>query len=428
MSIIIKKKPKYNKKRILQRVIILICIYFLSFFILYAFFGEKKVKVQADNPPEQITYTNDGELFFAEEKYPEAIEFFLRLINDYPEDFLAMNKLAQAYQKLNQIDKAKFYYFKSKELAPKFSENYIGLTDLYIEQRDFLAAENMIDIMPTEKKQDFVAKGNLLLKLANAETEMEDKIILYGRAASYFRKYDTEVYENTIKLLLQKYFELAKYYVDTGDNQNAVNVYKNITKYKDNCEIQNKLALCYMNISDDAIIYHLKKAVSSAKTQQEKRLTKQNIIDLKYYFEKKSDFEKSALMNEFLILIDESSILVDETFSSFAIKNDSVEFVDKNKKMIPVIKFQVANQTQEDASYLDCKIVVYNGAGKIFDKKEFPITIKNTPLKANSETTMYKIKMDKSIKKSKIPNYIITLSLSDDSKLWQLHRVYKKDD
>ena len=65
----------------------------------------------------------------------------------------------------------------------------------------------MIDIMPTEKKQDFVAKGNLLLKLANAETEMEDKIILYGRAASYFRKYDTELYENTIKLLLQKYFE-----------------------------------------------------------------------------------------------------------------------------------------------------------------------------------------------------------------------------
>ena len=429
MSIIIKKKPKYNKKRIIKRVVVLIFIYFLSFFTLYAFFGVKKVNTdtQTEIVEQQIFYSNEGERLLAEGKYPDAIEFFLRYLNDNPEDYIAMNKLAQAYQKFNQTDKAKFYYFKSKELYPKFTDNYLCLADLYMDAGDFLSAENIIDIMPTENKQDFIAKGNVILKLAQKEDAIEDKIILYGKALSYFKKHDKELYENTLNMLIDKYFDLAKYYADKGDNINAINVYKNISKYKDNCEIQNKLALSHMNISDEQIIHHLKKAASMAKTQQEKRTTKQNIINIKYYFDKKSDFEKSALMNEFLTLLDESTILIDENYSLFAITNDSIEFIDKNKKLIPLIKFQVLNQSKEDAPYLDCKITVYNSSGKIFEKKEFPVIIKDTPLKAGETTPVYKIKMNKGIKKSRIQNYVITISLLDDRRIWQLHRIYKKE-
>ena len=167
MSIIIKKKPKYNKKRIIKRIVVLIFIYFLSFFTLYAFFGVKKVNTdtQTEIVEQQIFYSNEGERLLAEEKYPDAIEFFLRYLNDNPEDYIAMNKLAQAYQKFNQTDKAKFYYFKSKELYPKFTDNYLCLADLYMDAGDFLSAENIIDIMPTENKQDFIAKGNVILKL-----------------------------------------------------------------------------------------------------------------------------------------------------------------------------------------------------------------------------------------------------------------------
>lgn len=427
MSIIIKKKPKYNKKKLIQRIGALVFVYFFSFFLLYAFFGKRDLEVKTEKIPPEITYKNEGEKFLSEGKYPETIEYFLRVIEENPEDFLAMNKLGIAYKKINQIDKAKFYFFKSKELAPKYVDNYIQIASLYITQGDFLSAENMIDMIPTEKKQDFIAKGNILLELASYEPQMEDKIIHYTRALNYFKKYDKVLYEKTVDKLLVMYFELAKYYVASKDKESAINVYNNILKYKNTCEINNKLALNYMNISDEKIVEHAKKAVSMAKTQDEKRMTKQNLINLKYYFEKKYDNSKSALMSSFLLMLDESSILVDEKYTIYSVTDESFDYVEKDEKIYPEMIFSIKNQSDKEITFLKAKIVLYINPEKILDKKEIQLITKDIPLKAKEKSSPYTIRLNKNLNFDQINNYVIALSLSQNGKNWQLHRLYKKE-
>ena len=114
MSIVIKKKAKYNKKRLLQRIAILTFIYFLSFSLLYIFFGEKPQDTsETEAFPNQIVYENEGEKMLALGQYTNAVEYYIKAFTENPEDAVSLNRLAKAYYHLGQHDKAKFYFYKS---------------------------------------------------------------------------------------------------------------------------------------------------------------------------------------------------------------------------------------------------------------------------------------------------------------------------
>lgn len=431
MSIIIKKKAKYNKKKIIQRIIALAFIYFLSFFLLYAFFGERNIDTKnTESSTPIVTYANDGEKFLAEGQYPKAVEYFIQALSKNPDDAILLNRLAQSYYKLNQIDKAKFYYYKSIELAPQYSDNYVQVSTIYIDAQDYLTAENIIDLMPLKNKNDFLAKGKILLKLAKFEDSLEEKIIHYSTALNFFKKYDKNLYLSNLPKFINTYFELAQYYIDTNNTNEAVKIYKNITKYQDDCIVNNKLAFAYKDISSDMVLWHIKKAVNLAQTQDEKRMTKKNLIYLRNHFEKKSDTQSSLAIKDFMATLDASKILVDEKYTKLAVTEDKFDYIFEKDEIYPEVTFTVKNQSQEKINYAIAKAEIFATKNplRILDSIQTTVILRDLPLKPEAQTKPITLRINKNISATKIKNYTVALSISLDGENWLLYRLFTEEE
>ena len=120
-NIIVKKKRNQLKKRLIKRAFILILIYFTSFFTLYGIFGEKPNIGSNSNAP---IFANKGEEFLAKGNSPDALEYFSNLFSQDENDYYAANRIGKTYFQLKDYEKAKFYFFLSKEIAPFYTENY----------------------------------------------------------------------------------------------------------------------------------------------------------------------------------------------------------------------------------------------------------------------------------------------------------------
>jgi len=430
MSIVIKKKAKYNKKRLLQRIAILTFIYFLSFSLLYIFFGEKPQDIsETEAFPNQIVYENEGEKMLALGEYTNAVEYYIKAFTENPEDAVSLNRLAKAYYHLGQHDKAKFYFYKSVELAPKYIDNYVQVAMIYIDEKDYLTAENVIDKMPLKTKKDFIEKGKILTKLARAEISLEDKIIHYTKALSYFKKYDKELYENNMPRFIDSYFTLAQYYVDTNNINEAVKIYRNMLKYTDSCDVHNRLAFAYKNISTDMVLWHIKKAVNMAKTQDEKRVTKQNLIQLRNYFEKQNDTDNALIVKEFMEKLDESKILVDEKYTEVKVVNESFNFVLDKDELYPEVIFSLQNQSDKSVAPISAKAEIYitKTPKRIIETAMAPVVLRDVPLKSGEITKPVTIRIGKNIPADKVNKYTVALSISSDNgKTWMLFRLFQK--
>lgn len=428
MSIIIKKKPQFNKKRLFQRIGALTFIYFFSFFLLYVFFGERTSEIEmATSQLETTIYDNEGDKMIAEERYPAAIHYFQKVLDNNEEDFFAYNRLGYIYFKLQQYDKAKFYLYKARELAPKYTDTYIKIVNIYLEQNDFLSAENIIELMPTNNANDFIAKANAFVKLAKKEDSLEEKIVHYTRAVSYLKKCDENLYNSRVNELIAVYFQLVEYYKQQNEPESALALCKNIIKYKDDCLTNNDLALHYMNLDDNLILKHIKRATVLAKTQEEKRLTKKNLIDLKYYFEKKGDYQSLTLLSAYLLMLDESTILVDEKFAPFAIVDDSFDYIFSKDEVYPEITFAVLNQQEEPVNFLKARISIYLTSKRIHDTVDAQVVTRDVPLKSKEKSNQINVRLEKNLKLNKLKQYTLALSLSKDGKNWQLYRLYTKN-
>jgi len=426
MSIIIKKKKQYNKKKLIQRITILIIIYFASFFILYAFWPHKSAIDTAQKETE-IVYANEGEKALAEENYAFAIEYFLRKIDENPEDYKAMTNLAIGYTNVNEMEKAKFYLYKSSELAPNYTLNYIQFANIYIAQKNYNIAEDAIDIIPLKTDKDFIEKANLLIKLANTETDVEEKIIHYNKALKYLKKYKPKEYNEKTELLINLLLQLADQDIAQKDYQSAKTIFTKIERHKDNCYTRNMLALRYKDIGQDkAAIQNLAAAVKLAKTQKEKRLTKETIITLKYYFEKKSDKDAMKNINAILSLLNESTILVDEKYTPISVVNDKFEIIKSKKKLYPQVTFAVLNKSQKNIPTLFAKLEIYTQSNNLVSNEIKKIVNEENPLKPNQETNLNTLEILDNINHKKLKNYNLGLSFSFDGEIWQLYRLYNE--
>lgn len=425
MSIVIKKKKQYNRKKLIQRIVALVIIYFTSFISLYIFSNLTKEEPESFDNVIKVHYANDGERFLAENKNSEAVEYFLKKVHENPDDYISTTNLGIAYKKLNQMDKAKFYLYKSHELDPNYPLTYIHAADVYIIENDFTTAENIIDLIPTKTKENFLDKANLLVKLAESVDSIGDKIIHYSRALSYYEKYDKNLHTVKSSKLIDLYFLLADKYVEKQDVNSAMTLYSKVLKYRDDAKTRNMLALKYKNISPDLSVRNMSVAVSKATTQDEKRLTKENIITLKQFFTNKNDEQHSRMMNELLDILDESTILVDEKYTTYSIVNDDVELIKKKKIFYPQVTFAVLNKANKTSRLLYAKTDLYIHSKKIIDSDKFLIVNSAKLLSPNSATNKRVVKFDTPINEYKKDKYTIALSLSEDNKNWKLYRLYK---
>ena len=429
MGIVIKKKPKFQKKKIIKRIIILLVIYFLSFVVSFAFLYVDNIKHAKVPKADVVVYANDGEKFLAEKKYESAIEYYDKQLAFNPEDYVSMTKMGLAYKNLKQYDKAKFYLFKSYKLAPNYLENYIYATQIYILQKNYDVAESTIDVIPTKRKEDFLAKADLLISLANAINDLEDKIVLYRRAVTYYKKYDAKMYNKILNDLVDLYFELADFYIKKGDIESVKSLYFAIPRYKDTCQLRNEIAIKYKNVYDTGAILNITQAVNKAQSQDEKRLTRKNLIDLKYYFADKGNTENVRIINSLLAILDEETILVDERYTPVSITHDEFKYINnrKEKTILPVLSFKIKNKTDKPVTPIYIKAEIYFHHKKVLETKKVCVVPYDKMLEPGKETEAVTIHFDNTVKKNQLEYYPVGLSLSEDNMNWKLYRIYQSN-
>ena len=111
----------------------------------------------------------------------------------------------------------------------------------------------------------------------------------------------------------------------------------------------------------------------------------------------------------------------------YSVTDESFDYVEKDEKIYPEMIFSIKNQSDKEITFLKAKIVLYINPEKILDKKEIQLITKDIPLKAKEKSSPYTIRLNKNLNFDQINNYVIALSLSQNGKNWQLHRLYKKE-
>ncbi|MCQ2957521.1 MAG: hypothetical protein MJ180_01310 [Candidatus Gastranaerophilales bacterium] len=430
MGIVIRKKPKFQKKKIIKKIIILFIIYLVTFSASFFFFNKNNINKNLDKKKTVIVYANDGEKFLSEKKYSQAIEYYMTQLNQNPEDYVSMTQLGLAYKNLEQYDKAKFYLYKSYQISPTYRYNYIYAAQIYIAEKNYEIAESTIDAMPTSSKEDFLAKADLLIKLSREISDLEEKIVYYRRAVSYYKKYDKTAFNETLDELINLYFKLAEYYKSKGDISNIKSLYSSIIRYKDNCEMRNIIAMKYKAIAHDTdAILNITQAVNQAETQEEKRLTRKNLIDLKYYFEQKANNKNIKIINSLLDILDEETILVDENHTALSVTNEDFKYIKdkKKKKILPVLTLKIKNKSDKPVTPIYLKAEIYFHHKKVLETEKLTVIPPDITLEPNKETDLITINFDNEVKKNKLKYYTVGLSLSDDNMNWKLYRIYQAD-
>ena len=99
--------------------------------------------------------------------------------------------------------------------------------------------------------------------------------------------------------------------------------------------------------SKSSEVQKLKEQISDLKSQLLKLRTaigKENLIKLKYYFEKKGDNENIKLLGNMLALFDESVIENDKRALFYTVEEDNLLFIGKSKKRCKVT-FSLKNKS-----------------------------------------------------------------------------------
>ena len=233
-NIIVKKKRKNLRKRLIRRAGILVLIYFVSFFTLYGIFGEKP-NIGQENENE-IKFANKGEEYLANKEYPQSLEFFSNLFSQDEDDYYAANRIGKVYLGLKDYEKAKFYFFLSKEIAPYYIENYSDLATLYVDIGDLVSAENIIRLMPIKKESDAPKKAYAYKKLSQKIQNPEEKVLYYNMVLNYLKnskkQEDIALYNQTIDNITDTYYEIADNAIKDNDFDLANASYNSILNYK----------------------------------------------------------------------------------------------------------------------------------------------------------------------------------------------------
>ena len=84
----------------------------------------------------KIEFLNEGFRQFAAGRYEDAIELFENALKIDPEYDLAVNALAETYNKLGKIDQAIEMAKKVIELAPKSEDGYILMVHIFWDDQE----------------------------------------------------------------------------------------------------------------------------------------------------------------------------------------------------------------------------------------------------------------------------------------------------
>lgn len=186
--------------------------------------------------------------YFKASEYENAIEAFLKALEEDKNNPNILNNIGLCYSKLAKDDLAIEYFIKALSFNSKSVQTYINLADVYFRNKNIIDAINLLE---------------------NAVTLMPQEIALKHYLSRFYLedcRYDLAM-EQLFEILdidgdnLDAYWDLGNIQFEVGDYDSAIDNYENVLdKVTDNAVLYYQTAIAYEandNI-DKAISNHLK--------------------------------------------------------------------------------------------------------------------------------------------------------------------------
>ncbi len=237
-------------------------------------------------PPFDFEYYNSkGVEYFYRGEIENAIKCFEKSLDLNFKNTVALNNLAQAYIKNQNLDKAKNTLKKAIVFNPKYTQTYINLAQV----AKIESLENANNKFKKEQerylKQALKCNPNdkrIYLELGNIELEEKN----YEKALKYFNTalvYDDEYYE--------AYLGIAIVYIESGNMQKALLALRNAGALNSKSdEISFYLAkMCILDEKFDEAKEYLEDAISKAENSD-------YYLELGKIYYAKNDYSKASQM------------------------------------------------------------------------------------------------------------------------------------
>ena len=235
---------------------------------------------------------------------------------------------------------------------------------------------------------------------------------------------DIEVYNQAIANIINTYYQIADEALNDNDLDLVLASYNSILNYKNNTKLQICFAKLYLKQDSEKAMQHIKDAFYLAKKQEDKRIVKEQLINMFYFFEKNGDTFNQKLCKTYLNQLGENSILVDEREAIINVSDIKVSIKHADTKYFPTISFQITNNSKNTLNKLYVKAVIISKKEHTVEElqeKIFPDMQKE--LKPSEKSEVIELVFNTGFRnKERINDYIINLYFSQNAKNWILFR------
>lgn len=193
------------------------------------------------NPNDQYVIVGLGHLFFACQRYVEAIQWWDRLLESQPKNIKILTEIGNSYRKIKDFDKAIEYYARAENLDSKNFFALYGLAESHRGKKDFKSAihfwERILSFDPENKliinryadSLRGLGEYDRALESFNRILDMgEDYFALLGKAVTLQKKgepFEAESIYNTLILKSpndpRPHLELIDLWLEQGKKEKA---------------------------------------------------------------------------------------------------------------------------------------------------------------------------------------------------------------
>ncbi|WP_053956080.1 tetratricopeptide repeat protein [Inediibacterium massiliense] len=179
-----------------------------------------------------------GRFYYDAQQYNRSLEYFLNLLNRYPEHIDVYIWVMDNYSALGKYDKALEYSNKALKIDDQSDVLYNEIGNIYIDQTKYMESIQYFDQAMKKNKNNQDAYINKLYALYTGKRY--SKCISFGRRA-----------ESKFRYVYNIPWFIGESYLELGQYKEAIEEYKKSLKLKPkNDEVLSKIAYAYLLLED----------------------------------------------------------------------------------------------------------------------------------------------------------------------------------
>ena len=333
--------------------IILACVVVLAAFWAYRYNDSSAKKLM-----EEADYTaKHGQIAY-------AIEDYIKIVRNFPENYEAHLRLAELYLKVNEIDMAKVEYVKAMKLGYRYKYHaQVALADLYAKEDNYSFAEGFIDDIKDIKikeAQELIGDFYYNWGLSFQKTDKAETIRKFKVAFEHYKNTDSPKKQQTQENIKNLYMILTNNLLEGKKYKDALELLSRSLEFWDNAETHYKKAKIYESL--DKIDESLKEYQAAFKLDPEVDNTVsyvQLLIKKAEIEKKKGDKVSSELYYTLAKKVNSETTIPSNPQSSVILNIVSArcnENMDKDI-LVPEIIFRLRNVSKDKLSNVKVKTV-----------------------------------------------------------------------